>query len=222
MNYRFADHRFEVDKVLERARLTAGVGDSATTVTITHMRSGGPPRRCSPADATLSRHGSLGGQFGDRRPIISQPSHGPPSRGPGVRRLNRVPLFIAVAILAIIAATIAYTYWLRLQPARQVQTAGPTAKSVPVLMDAPAAGFIPPKASEAIPVLAPPPAPVQPAPPQPEPEDPNKAAWQRYLDRAERIRAAREQLALQAVELPTKLQVALAQPGASAPTERGG
>ena len=39
----------------------------------------------------------------------------PPSRGPGVRRLNRVPLFIAMAILAIIAATIAYTYWLRLQ-----------------------------------------------------------------------------------------------------------
>ena len=146
----------------------------------------------------------------------------PPSRGPGVRRLNRVPLFIAMAILAIIAATIAYTYWLRLQTARQVQTAGPTAKSVPVLMDAPAAGFIPPKAAEAIPVLAPPPAPVQPAPPQPEPEDPNKAAWQRYLDRVERIRAAREQLALQAVESPTKLQVALAKPSASAPTERGG
>jgi type IV secretion system protein VirB9 len=41
VNYRFVDHRFEVDKVLERARLTAGVGDSATTVTITHMRAVG-------------------------------------------------------------------------------------------------------------------------------------------------------------------------------------
>ena len=38
VNYRFVDHRFEVDKVLERARLTAGVGDSATIVTITHTK----------------------------------------------------------------------------------------------------------------------------------------------------------------------------------------
>jgi type IV secretion system protein TrbG len=38
VNYRFVDHRFEVDKVLERARLTAGVGDSATIVTITHAK----------------------------------------------------------------------------------------------------------------------------------------------------------------------------------------
>ncbi len=145
----------------------------------------------------------------------------PPSRGPGVRRLNRVPLFIAMAILAIVAATIAYTYWLRLQPARPVQTAGATAKSVPVLIDAPGAGFIPPKAPESIPVLAPPRAPAQPAPPRPEPEDPDKAAWLRYLERAERIRAAREQLALQAVESPTKLQAALEKPSPSAPTERG-
>ena len=124
----------------------------------------------------------------------------PPSRGPGVRRLNRVPLFIALAILAIIAATIAYTYWLRLQTARQAEATAPSAKSVPVLIDAPD-GFIPPKAPETIPVLAPPPAPAQPAPPPPEPEDPNKEAWRRYLERVERIRAAREQLTVQAVEV---------------------
>ncbi len=41
VNYRFVDHRFEVDKVLERARLTAGVGDSAATITITHVRAAG-------------------------------------------------------------------------------------------------------------------------------------------------------------------------------------
>jgi type IV secretion system protein VirB10 len=137
-----------------------------------------------------------------------------------VRRLNRVPLFIAMAILAVIAATIAYTYWLRLQTARQAETAAPTAKSVPVLIDAPD-GFIPPKAPETIPVLAPPPASAQPAPPPPEPEDPNKLAWQRYLERVERIRAAREQLTVQAVEAPTQLQVALARPKASAPADRG-
>jgi type IV secretion system protein VirB10 len=137
-----------------------------------------------------------------------------------VRRLNRVPLFIAMVILAIIAATIAYTYWLRLQPARQAETPAPTAKSVPVLMDAPD-GFIPPKAPETIPVLTPPPAPSQPAAPPPEPEDPNRLAWQRYLERVERIRAAREQLTVQAVESPTQLQVALARLNGSAPTDRG-
>ncbi len=132
-----------------------------------------------------------------------------------MRRLNRVPLFIALAILAIIAATIAYTYWLRLQTVRQAEALAPSAKSVPVLIDAPE-GFIPPKAPETIPVLAPPAAPAQPAPPPPEPEDPNKEAWRRYLERVERIRAAREQLTKQAVESPTQLQAPVARPNGSA------
>jgi type IV secretion system protein VirB9 len=34
VNYRYTDHRFEVDGVLERARLTAGVGDNAAVITI--------------------------------------------------------------------------------------------------------------------------------------------------------------------------------------------
>jgi type IV secretion system protein VirB9 len=38
VNYRFAEHRFEVDKVLKNARLTAGVGNSETTVTITRTK----------------------------------------------------------------------------------------------------------------------------------------------------------------------------------------
>jgi P-type conjugative transfer protein TrbG len=43
VNYRFVDHRFEVDKVLDRARLTAGVGDSSTVITITHTKGAGLP-----------------------------------------------------------------------------------------------------------------------------------------------------------------------------------
>ncbi len=78
-----------------------------------------------------------------------------------MRRLNRVPLFIAMAILSIIAATIAYTYWLRLQTAQQTEHTRELAKSAPILFDAPD-GFIPPKAPETIPVLVPP-------PPAPEP-----------------------------------------------------
>ncbi|ADP71005.1 P-type conjugative transfer protein TrbG [Rhodomicrobium vannielii ATCC 17100] len=38
VNYRFVEHRFEVDKVLTLARLTSGVGNSASSVTITRTR----------------------------------------------------------------------------------------------------------------------------------------------------------------------------------------
>ena len=38
VNYRFAEHRFEVDKVLQNAQLTAGVGSNAATVTITRTK----------------------------------------------------------------------------------------------------------------------------------------------------------------------------------------
>ena len=38
VNYRFVEHRFEVDKVLTNARLSAGVGGGATTVTIARTK----------------------------------------------------------------------------------------------------------------------------------------------------------------------------------------
>ena len=38
VNYRFTEHRFEVDKVLDRAQLTSGVGSNASTVTITRVK----------------------------------------------------------------------------------------------------------------------------------------------------------------------------------------
>ena len=38
VNYRFVEHRFEVDKVLDHARLSSGVGDSATVISITRTR----------------------------------------------------------------------------------------------------------------------------------------------------------------------------------------
>jgi type IV secretion system protein VirB9 len=38
VNYRFIDHRFEVDKVLKRARLVSGVGPNQTVITITRLR----------------------------------------------------------------------------------------------------------------------------------------------------------------------------------------
>ncbi len=38
VNYRFTDHQFEVDKVLDRARLISGTGDQQAAVTITRSR----------------------------------------------------------------------------------------------------------------------------------------------------------------------------------------
>ena len=38
MRCRFIEHRFEVDKVLTHAQLTAGAGSNAATVTITRTK----------------------------------------------------------------------------------------------------------------------------------------------------------------------------------------
>ncbi|MBI4723824.1 MAG: conjugal transfer protein TrbI, partial [Rhodomicrobium sp.] len=133
---------------------------------------------------------------------------GPPARGAGVRRLNRVPLMIAMAILAIIMATIAYTYHLRLQSAKQ--SAGWRRGDTPIgiLTNAPDAGYIPPKAPEAIPVL-PPTAPVAPAVPEPEKPNPYRLAWENYFKRTEQLRQAREQMALTALGAGSEVRVNL-------------
>ena len=99
-----------------------------------------------------------------------------PGRGQGVRRLNRIPLLIAMAILAVIMAAIAYTYHFRLQASRQSgETGRKPETAIGVLADAPDAGYIPP----AVPELAPPPPLPQPqlqAPPlEPEKPDPHRA-----------------------------------------------
>ena len=95
VNYRFTEHRFEADKVLTHARLSAGVGSSAQDRH--HQKAWEELTMNAPASPDL-----LGR---------------PPARGQGVRRLNRVPLMIAMAILALIMATVAYTYHARLKQA---------------------------------------------------------------------------------------------------------
>ena len=135
---------------------------------------------------------------------------GPPSRGAGVRRLNRVPLMIAMAILALIMATIAYTYHLRLQASKQATDKGGQAQTpIGILTNAPDAGYIQPKAPEIIPVL-PQPAPFQPpAPLVPDAPDPNRLAWENYTKRVEQLRQAREQLALAALGASPEIQANL-------------
>jgi type IV secretion system protein VirB10 len=128
-----------------------------------------------------------------------------PLRGHGVRRLNRIPMLIAMAILAVIMAAIAYTYHLRLQASRQTGEAERrSGTAIGVLAGAPDAGYIQPS----VPELAPPPLPqpqLQAPPAEPEKTDPHRLAWEAYYRRLEQLRLAREQTALQAVESQTKL-----------------
>ena len=77
----------------------------------------------------------------------------PAARGEGVRRLNRVPLMIAMGVLALIMATIFYTYYLRLQQSKAAAKTGRTDTAIGILAGAPDAGYIPPKAPDTIPVL---------------------------------------------------------------------
>jgi hypothetical protein len=75
----------------------------------------------------------------------------PPQRGEGVRRLNRVPLMIAMAILVVIMGTIAYTYRMRMQ-GNSLAKRDSRDSVIGVLTGAPESGFIPPKAPAAVPV----------------------------------------------------------------------
>jgi type IV secretion system protein VirB10 len=129
----------------------------------------------------------------------------PAARGEGVRRLNRIPLMIAMGVLALIMATIFYTYYLRLQQSKAASKTGRTDTAIGILANAPDAGYIPPKAPDTIPVL---PAAAPPAAPTPESERPNpyRSAWENYLKRWEQLRQARDQMALAAIEAAPAVQ----------------
>ncbi|MGC2632435.1 MAG: conjugal transfer protein TrbI, partial [Rhodomicrobium sp.] len=145
---------------------------------------------------------------------------GPPARGQGVRRLNRVPLMIAMAILALIMATVAYTYHARLKQAGRAGGEDKKPSAAAALLTGPEAGYIEPKAPDSVPVLrmaaAEIPKPVAPLP-EPEKLNPYREAWENYFRRLEQIRRAKEQVAFAAAEAPSTVQVNLAKNTASAP-----
>ncbi len=138
---------------------------------------------------------------------------GPPARGQGVRRLNRVPLMIAMAILALIMATVAYTYHARLKQAQRAGSEDRKPSAAAAMLTGPDAGYIEPKAPDSVPVLRMPAAELpKPVAPLPEPEKlgPYRAAWENYFRRLEQIARAKEQVALAAAEAPSTVQVSLA------------
>jgi type IV secretion system protein VirB10 len=126
----------------------------------------------------------------------------------GVRRLNRMPLVIAGAMLLLILLAVTYTYQTRLARMREQAahaSAKPTAANpTQVFRDAPDGGYIPAK-KEATPTPAPPRVPlVDPAQAavkaKPAPEE------ERLRKMRERLRRMREQAALAAIRAPTRIK----------------
>jgi type IV secretion system protein VirB10 len=132
----------------------------------------------------------------------------------GVRRLNRVPLLIAGAMLLLILAAVTYTYQMRLadmqRTAREAQIKPEPADPSTLFRDAPDGGFIPANTPQA----PPPPGPLV-APPTEKPlapiseRDPYAEAWERYTQEQERLAQQRNLRMLQAIGAPTRIQGAV-------------
>lgn len=128
-------------------------------------------------------------------------------RGPGVRRLNRVPLVIAGLMLMLIIGAVMYTIQTRVDP---LQNGGVNANNVvePVTPDSvpavPVRPVLPPPV-----VQAPPVEPAVGTPERPDVqvrrEDPYEKDWERYQQELERMRQARNQGMLQAIRSKTAI-----------------
>jgi len=131
-----------------------------------------------------------------------------PRRGNGVRRLNRMPLFIAGLLLLLILGAVTYTYQLRIAEMRrksaEAETRPEPANISGLFEDAPDGGLIkakqPPKFA-----TAPQPVPLEEKPSVPL-GDPYSEEWNRYRQERERLAQARNQRMLQAFAAPTRLQ----------------
>ena len=165
-------------------------------------------------------------------PLADDPSRSPrllqrlPKRGPGVRRLNKVPVFVFVAGVCLVVGAIGYTYRTRLQSSAAAQhdadTKAEGASGPAVLNGAPRAGEIQSAAARS-PVTAPSPAQTplapsaQPAqaqreastgrPQQAQEDDPavqaRKQAWQTYYQQLATLQQSRQQDALNAMKADT-------------------
>lgn len=154
-----------------------------------------------------------------RSPQLLQPL---PKRGPGVRRLNRVPVFVFVAGVCLVVGAIGYTYRARLQSSaaavHDADTKAEAATGPAVLNGAPQTGEI--RSASFRPTVAPPS--TQPPPPQPaqaqrgpsdggqqqaQEDDPagqaRKQAWQTYYQQLAALQQSRQQDAVNAMKADT-------------------
>lgn len=147
----------------------------------------------------------------EKSPISLDPRAG---RGPGVRRLNHVPLIIAAIMLLMIGGAVIYTYQMRLADMRrraaEAEPRPEPANISELFSGAPHSGLIEANRPQAEARPAPAPQPAAPAERQEAPvadrlepqEDP---AWQAYRRRIEEQAALRAQRLRQAVAAPTKV-----------------
>jgi type IV secretory pathway VirB10-like protein len=154
-----------------------------------------------------------------RSPQLLQPL---PKRGAGVRRLNRVPVFVFVAGVCLVVGAIGYTYRARLQSSaaalHDADTKAEAASGPAVLNGAPQTGEI--KSAAFRPTAFPPPTqspPTQPAQAQRGPtdggqqqaqeDDPaiqaRKQAWQTYYQQLAALQQSRQQDATNALKADT-------------------
>jgi type IV secretion system protein TrbI len=154
-----------------------------------------------------------------RSPQLLQPL---PKRGAGVRRLNKVPVFVFVAGVCLVVGAIGYTYRARLQSSaaalHDADTKAEAASGPAVLNGAPQTGEI--QSAAFRPTAAPPltqPAPAQPVQAQRGPtdggqqqaqeDDPaiqaRKQAWQTYYQQLAAVQQSRQQDATNALKADT-------------------
>ena len=132
-----------------------------------------------------------------------------PKRGDGVRRLNRVPLFIAGLMLLLILGAVTYTYQMRLAEIRrraaESETRPEPANLNHLFEDAPDGGLIPARQFpvQPVPKAAPP---AEKPSPIPEAVDPYAEEWERYFQERKRLIELRNQRLRQAIGAPTKIQ----------------
>lgn len=151
----------------------------------------------------------------------------PPARGRGVRRLNRVPLFIAIGAALLVLLLLVYTASTRGQRSNNAVTddsngKGVTSATPPELADSQASGVIPPAVVG--PTIdpttgAPSGPPIAPGAPQQvvvrqRPPNPYEQDWARYRQQRAQVQQAREDSYLSALNAPSGIQLAAAQTGA--------
>jgi len=176
----------------------------------------------------------------DQSPALLAPL---PRRGPGVRRLNKVPVLIFVGGICLVVAAIGYTYKVRLASSSAMvadtRTKAESANSAAVLSGAPLSGEVqsaafrlampPPKTPDPTPLPASMQA--QMAPPSDgsqqgqngQDEDPavqaRKQAWQNYYQQLAALQMSRQQDAINAMKADTSPNAAA---GGSGPAPAGG
>lgn len=155
----------------------------------------------------------------------------PPARGQGVRRLNRVPLFIFIGLALTVLLLLVYTASTRGMRASvsgdEEGGKGITAATPPELADEQGAGLIPPAVTgppidPTTGAMAQPVGPPQQVVVRQRPPNPFEQDWSHYRQQRLQIRQAQEDSLLSALNAPTSVQLDRGQAGGAPGAGSGG